>query len=442
MADKVGELREALYRAAKANPNRRFYSLFDKVCRMDVLEEAWKLVRTNQGAPGTDDITIEEFQKDQSSNLEAIAKELREQKYVATPARRVWIPKSNGKKRGLGIPTVKDRIVQQAVKIVIEPIFEAGFMECSFGFRPNKSAHDAVDEIVNYLNFGYEHVIDADITGCFDNIPKSILMQNVAARISDGRTLKLVKSFLNAGIMEGDIVTNTEIGTPQGSPLSPLFANIYLNNLDMAWVSGKHTTETHIIRYADDFLILGKGDMEPEMQTLSGIMEQLKLDLNREKTRHTKAESGFDFLGFHFVRHYSRKQSKRVTRWFPSKKSGKVIRKKISEKTGRKALSTVTPYEALEDVKTILRGWSNYFRHSMCGTAFVSIWTYTDKRIGYMHSRWKQRERIGRYGNLKRLGLILPPPPSQDIYRRYNAVRRSSSVSVVREIRPPRLTRV
>lgn len=331
MADRIGDLREALYRSAKASLDRRFYSLFDKIYRKDILEEAWQRVRANNGAPGIDSATIEEFQENRSENIDSIIDDLRNDRYMPQPARRVWIPKSNGKMRGLGIPTIRDRIVQQAVKIVLEPIFEADFIDVSFGFRPNRSAHDAIDEIVKYLNFGCENVIDADITGCFDNIPTNMLMQKIATRISDGRLLKLIKSFLNAGIMENGTITNPE-GTPQGSPLSPLLANIYLNDLDRAWTAGKHSTETHIIRYADDFVILGRGNMIPEMQNLRKIMKSLHLDLNEEKTGITTAESGFDFLGFHFVRHFSRRRNKRVTRWFPSKKSQKAIRQKIKEK--------------------------------------------------------------------------------------------------------------
>ena len=431
MADKIGELGEALYRSAKANPERKFYTLFDKICRKDILEEAWRRVRTNNGAPGIDNTTMEEFQENRTENIDSIINDLRENRYTPQPARRVWIPKPNGKTRGLGIPTIRDRVVQQALKIVMEPIFEADFAEVSFGFRPNRSAHDAVDDIVKYLNFGCENVIDADITGCFDNIPRNLLMQKIAIRISDGRILKLIKSFLNAGIMENGAITYPE-GTPQGSPLSPLLANIYLNELDRAWTAGTHSTETHIIRYADDFIILGKGDMIPEMQNLRKIMKSLHLDLNEEKTGITEAENGFDFLGFHFVRHFSRRRNKRVTRWFPSKKSLKAIRQKIREKTGNKALSTMTPWNALKEVETTLKGWSNYFKHSICGQPFARTWEYADKRIGLMHSRWKQKEHTGKYKNLELLGLKLSSPPPQNIYKRYNALRRSSSVSVVR----------
>ncbi|MHB8397295.1 MAG: group II intron reverse transcriptase/maturase [Thermoplasmataceae archaeon] len=312
-------------------------------------------MRATNGAPGIDNTTMEEFQENISENIDSIINDLMDNKYTPQPARRVWIPKPNGKIRGLGIPTVRDRIVQQAVKIVMEPIFEADFMDVSFGFRPNRSAHDAIDEIVKYLNFGCENVIDADITGCFDNIPRNLLMQKIAARISDGRVLKLIKSFLNAGIMENGNITNPE-GTPQGSPLSPLLANIYLNDLDRAWTTGTHSTETHIVRYADDFIILGRGDMTPEMQNLRRIMKSLRLDLNEEKTGITEAENGFDFLGFHFVRHFSSRRNKRVTRWFPSRKSQKAIRQKIKEKTGNRALSTMTPWNAMKEVETTLEG--------------------------------------------------------------------------------------
>ena len=257
MGKNVSEFCSMLYEMAKTDSSRRFHSLYDKVQRMDFLEEAWKQVSENDGSAGTDGMTIRSISEQGAQQLlELIQQELRERTYSPSPLRRVWIPKSNGKKRGLGIPTVKDRIVQTAVKMVIEPLFECDFEPFSYGFRPNKSAHDAVDEIVKYLNFGCEHVVDADITACFDNIPKHNLMMQIAKRISDGALLHLIRQFLDAGIMEDNEIHTQERGTPQGSPLSPLLANIFLDQLDKQWKHSllwmKSSADAHLVRYADD----------------------------------------------------------------------------------------------------------------------------------------------------------------------------------------------
>ncbi len=423
MDDNVRMFRETLYLAAKADRNRRFHALFDKVCRKDVLDEAWNTVKRNGGTHGIDNVRIQDI-KNSEEFIQSIAQELRQHTYRPSPVRKMRIPKSNGKMRALGIPTVKDRVVQTAVKLVIEPIFEADFEDCSFGFRPDRSAHDAVDEVVKYLNFGCEHIIDADISGCFDNIPKHPLMMSVSRRMVDGSILALIRSFLDAGVMDNSEFSDTAAGTPQGSPISPMLANIYLDHLDKRWKSSEHTTETHLIRYADDFVILGIGSMEREMELLRGIMGELHLQLSEEKTRLTTAEQGFDFLGFHFVRHYSGSRRKRITRWMPSKRARTRIRENIRRKTDKLNLATTTPYDAKQSVTRTLTGWYQYFRHSMSTDAFSEIHDYAELSIGRMFSRWKQRKHIGRRMKRERHDLTLDrPPPAMPYAKRAGAVR-------------------
>ena len=385
--DKVSELCGKLYDIAKAEPERRFHSLYDKIQRSDVLEHAWKSVMKNGGSPGIDGITINGLKKNGIEPLlTEIQSELKTRTYKPSPLKRVYIPKANGKQRPLSIPTVKDRITQTAIKIIIEPIFETQFEPNSFGFRPDKSAHDAVDEIVKYLNYGCEHVIDADISACFDNIDKHKLMEQVARRISDGAMLHIIRQFLDAGIMEDNEIHTQDKGTPQGSPLSPLLANIYLDQLDKKWKqSGLWKGENaHLIRYADDILILVGGNPEFPYIKFQNIIEDLGLTLNSEKTRLVEAERGFDFLGFRFVRQYSQWRKKRVTRWFPSPKSEKRIREKILNLTNNRARSLMTPEDAKEMLIPVLRGWGNYFAHSLASNVFTGVWDYAQCRLMYV----------------------------------------------------------
>ena len=424
--DKIGKLRGKLYDIAKAEPERRFHSLYDKIQRMDVLEHAWESVMKNGGSPGIDGITIGKLKKDGTESLlKEIQTELKARTYTPSPLKRVYIPKANGKQRPLSIPTVKDRITQTAIKIIIEPIFETQFEPNSFGFRPDKSAHDAVDEVVKYLNFGCENVIDADISHCFDSIDKHKLMEQVARRISDGSLLHLIRQFLDVGIMEDNEIHSQDRGTPQGSPLSPLLANIYLDQLDKKWkASGLWKGEdAHLIRYADDLLILVGGNPKYPYVKLQNIIEGIGLTLNREKTRLVEAEEGFEFLGFRFVRQYSLWKRKMVTRWFPSPRSELKIREKIFSLTGNSARSLTTPEEAKELLIPILRGWGNYFAHSLASKSFTGIWDYAQCRLMYMYChqhntprKWKNRD------ILKHNLSITNTKPSTFLGKRHNTL--------------------
>jgi len=429
MDTRVSELQQSLCRAAKADNVRRFHSLYDKLYREDILTEAWNRVRANKGAAGTDGKTIDDIEKEGvDAFLSQIAKELSERTYKPSPLRRVWIPKPNGKRRGLGIPTVKDRVVQTAAKLLLEPIFEQDFEPNSYGFRPDKSAHGAVMEVVKWLNFGCEQVIDADIMACFDTIPKGRLIEQVARRVVDGSMLHLVKQWLDAGILDGGIVAKQGEGTPQGSPISPLLANIYLDQLDKDWMrsgmSSRERADAHLVRYADDFVILGRRDMDEAMAKLNEIMGDIGLTLSREKTRIVEAEDGFEFLGFHFVRHYSGMRKKRVTRWFPSGRSRKRIKERIRHLTDKSNLAIGTPHDAMQSVVSTLRGWGEYFKHSMAQAAFEEVWGYADASLGRMNRRWHQQPHIGRHIERVRDGLsvlntrIKPVP-----YGAYNAAR-------------------
>ncbi len=419
--DKVRDLREALYRAAKANQERRFHALYDKVWREDVLSEAWAQVRANGGAPGVDGRTIEKIEREGvPSLLEGLRSELRQRTYRPNSLRRVEIPKPNGKVRRLGIPTVRDRVVQTAAKLVLEPIFEADFEPCSYGFRPGRSAHEAVAEVVKWLNFGCEQVIDVDIQGCFDNIPKGPLMDALARRVVDGAMLELIWRWLNCGVLKGETLEHPERGTPQGAPLSPLLANVYLDRLDKAWRTSGHESQkrsdAHLVRYADDMVILGKRDVESAKVTLDAIVADLGLTLSAEKTRMVGAGEGFDFLGFRFLRRFEPRRGKRMTRWWPSAKSESRIRERVRELTETRTLATQTPHAACKAVEEALLGWAGYARRSMAGNVFEGVWWYARNRLNRLYRRAHNKPGVERFRDLGRLGMALPQWPAPTAY--------------------------
>lgn len=318
--DKIRRLQKKLYIKAKEEPEFRFYQLYDKVYRKDILEHAYRLVRMNQGAPGVDGVTFKDIEMGGLGKwLEGLGKGLREKTYRPQPVRRVMIPKpGGGGERPLGVPTIRDRVVQTAAKLVLEPIFEADFEDSSYGYRPNRSAQDAVREVHRTLCEGYTEVVDADLTKYFDTIPHHELMQSVARRIVDRQMLKMIKAWLKAPVEEEDEQGRPRMtggkkskrGIPQGGVISPLLANIYMHRYLRAWRQrGKAIQyKARLINYADDFVILSRGQAEGALQWTRWVMENIGLSLNEAKTciRDARRES-FDFLGYTFGPEWYRK---------------------------------------------------------------------------------------------------------------------------------------
>lgn len=365
MRNKVQALQIKLYYAAKQSSDRKFGALYDKIYRRDVLWTAWQKVRRNGGCAGVDDHDFEYIEKEIGvvPFLLEIEKELHAQSYRPQPVLRHWIPKPDkeGEKRPLGIPIIKDRVVQAAAKLILEPIFETNFLDCSHGFRPKRSAHDAIRQIRKVITFRRQRkVIDADIRGYFNNIVQEILMKLVGKRVSDPRVLKLLRSWLRAGVMEDGVFHKSDgLGTPQGGVISPLLANIYLHSFDkMFEESGIRGT---LVRYADDFVIMLWQDGEAVLHRVQQMLGRLGLTLNMDKTRIVNAEEGFDFLGVHFrlckVRKRNSKLQETCKIW-PSDRSKQRIMQRIKQVMGRYYFLSLE--EMIKEVNPVIRGWNNY----------------------------------------------------------------------------------
>jgi RNA-directed DNA polymerase len=389
--DKARELQRTLFCAAKRDPGRRFHALFDRICRSDVLQEAWKRVRSNGGAAGIDGVSLAMIeQRGVAQFLAGVRDEIRIGRYRPQPVRRVWIPKSDGSRRPLGIPTVKDRVVQMATKLVIEPVFEADFLECSYGFRRKRSATQALEKLRIEGGRGRYFVVDGDIQSFFDTIDKNVLMELVERRICDRRVLKLIRKWLDAGVLaEDNIVRNPNSGTPQGGVISPLLANIYLHELDREWQRDCQHLGI-LVRYADDFVVLCRRQSQAHeaMQRLRAIFARLKLTLHPEKTKLVQiglGKDGFDFLGCHLRIVKSRFKGRTYLFRWPSAKAMRNVRAKVRDLTDRRRRAGLKDVdEVLADLNPVLKGWGNYFKTGNASKQFNQIDYYVWRCITRM----------------------------------------------------------
>lgn len=399
--EKVQQLQRKLCHAAKENKKRKFHALYDKVYREDILVEAWRRVRANRGSAGVDAVTIAEIERQgEMEFLQECQQVLREGNYQPQPVRRHYIPKKDGKQRPLGIPTVRDRVIQMATKLVIEPIFEMDFQEVSFGFRPKRSAKQALERIRKACNRKGNWVLDVDIQGYFDNINQEKLMQLVQMRINDRRILKLIKKWLGAGVMEEGSVRRSDLGTPQGGVISPLLANIYLNYFDVLWEKhGKGLGE--LTRYADDLVIVSKTkkDADQAYKLVQTIMERLELTLHPTKTRIVglwTGDEGFDFLGMHHRKTKAETSQGKVyftTQQWLTGKAEEHIREVVKERLAPPRMRSSSLQEHVEWLNPKIQGWRNYYYTNYSQKKLARLDWYILQRFARWYAKKRQKRR-------------------------------------------------
>jgi RNA-directed DNA polymerase len=432
-------LQHALYRAAEADPGRRFHALRDKVLRRDVMWRAWGEVRRNNGAAGIDGTTLEAVEQYGVSRLlDELVTDLKDGRWRPVPARRVLIPKPGStERRPLSIPTVRDRIVQAALKIVLEPIFEADFLPCSFGFRPQRAAHDALQVLLDESFKGQLWVVETDIANCFEAIPHEKLMQAVEERVCDQAVLKLLRAMLRAGVMSDGEARREVTGTPQGGPISPLLCNVYLHRVDRAWDVREHGV---LVRFADDAVVMCRSHQQAEAAParLTALLAELGLEPKAAKTRIVHLEvggEGLDFLGFHhrLVRSRGDRGKPKVTflaRW-PADRAMQRARDRIREITDRRRL-LLRPETIAEDLNAFLRGWAGYFKYGHSAQRLSKIMRYARMRLALFISVKHRRSRgfgwrvlttlsPNEFGLISLYGIVVAPRAGKPWRERPNA---------------------
>src|SRR6204780_798675 len=432
--DNARKLQRTLYRVAKQQPERRFTLLYDKVCRQDILQEAWQRVKSNKGAAGVDQVDIDAIRDyGEGRFLSELEQELRSRSYRVALVRRVHIPKPGqpGKTRPLGIPTVRDRVTQMAVKLVIEPLFEADFLPCSFGFRPKRTPRMPLSAIVKSINEGFSFVVDVDLKSYFDTISHELLLEFVERRVGDVSVLRLIRAWLKAGVMEEGKVSHPDRGSPQGGVISPLLSNIFLHEVDRKWCrsDGLRSGQVRLVRYADDMVLLARTEREARgaWNQLQAQFAALALVLNQDKSRLTTLAEGFAFLGFEF-----RKAPRRKLLMWPREKACRHIRQRVREVVRsfpwNGALGLV-----IQKLNPVLNGWCTYFRVGNSNRTFHKVdwavrsemqlwlrrkhqcpWRTAKKRWGYhfLHDRCRLYQMVGKVSHLE--GLRRKPPDEDD----------------------------